>query len=81
MITLFSTDCPRCRVLEKKLIAANINFQKSSDIQEVIDQGFMSAPVLKIEDKYLDFKTAVNWIKVSKNSTIFNNCDSCRLDK
>ena len=30
------------------------------DIQEVIDQGFMSAPVLKIEDKYLDFKTAVD---------------------
>ena len=81
MITLFSTDCPKCRVLEQKLIAADINFQKSSDIQEVIDQGFMSAPVLKIEDKYLDFKTAVDWIKGSKATTIFNGCDSCRLDK
>lgn len=62
MITLFSTGCPKCRVLEQKLNAKNIDFIKSSDIQEVIDQGFMSVPVLKINDKYYDFKQGVDWI-------------------
>jgi glutaredoxin len=62
MVTLFSTGCPKCRVLEQKLNAKNIDFIKSSDIQEVIDQGFMSVPVLKINDKYYDFKQGVDWI-------------------
>ena len=81
MVTLFSTNCPKCRVLEQKLNQKNITFNIDNNMQEIIDQGFMSAPVLKIEDKYLDFKTAVDWIKGSKATTIFNGCDSCRLDK
>lgn len=62
MITLFSTDCPRCRVLEQKLNNKNIEFTKSSDIQEVIDKGFMSAPVLKVDNIYYDFKQGVDWV-------------------
>lgn len=62
MVTLFSTECPKCRVLEQKLNAKNITFEKTSDIQEIIEQGFMSAPVLKVEDTYYDFKQGVDWI-------------------
>lgn len=63
MVTLFSTNCPKCRVLEQKLIAKNIDFVKESNIQEVIDKGFMSAPILKVDDTYYDFKQGVDWIK------------------
>lgn len=62
MITLFSTDCPKCRVLEQKLNNKNIEFTKSSDIQEIIDKGFMSAPVLKVDNIYYDFKQGVDWV-------------------
>ena len=74
MITLFTTGCPKCRVLEKKLTDAGIDFNISNDIQEVIDQGFMTAPILKTDDTYLEFKEAVDWVNA------FNDCDSCRLD-
>lgn len=62
MITLFSTECPKCKVLERKLNNKNITFEKSSDIQEVIDKGFMSAPVLKVDNVYYDFKQGVDWV-------------------
>lgn len=80
MITLFTTGCPKCRVLEKKLTDAGIDFNISDDIQEVIDQGFMTAPILKIDDTYLEFKEAVDWVNIHNTSTIFNDCDACRLD-
>lgn len=62
MITLFSTNCPKCRVLEQKLNNKNVEYIKDSNMDEIINQGFMSAPVLKIDDIYLDFTSAVKWV-------------------
>lgn len=62
MITLFSTNCPRCKVLERKLIAAGLDYTVNTDIKEVIDAGFKSAPVLKVDDTYYTFKEGVDWI-------------------
>ena len=62
MITLFSTGCPRCLVLEQKLKQQGINFKIEHDIQEIIEKGFMSAPILKVNNRYLEFGEAVKWI-------------------
>lgn len=62
MVTLFSTNCPRCKVLERKLTAAGIEYAVNYDIQEVIDAGFKSAPILKVDNKYYNFKEGVDWI-------------------
>lgn len=77
MLTLFSTECPKCRVLEHKLNQNKIAYEKSSDIQEVIDNGFMSAPVLKLGDDYMDFVTAINWL--NEQAKIDADCDSCKF--
>lgn len=77
MLTLFSTECPKCRVLEHKLNQNKIAYEKSSDIQEVIDKGFMSAPVLKLGDDYMDFVTAINWL--NEQAKIDADCDSCKF--
>ena len=77
MVTLFSTNCPKCRVLEQKLNQKNIAFDISDNIQEVIDQGFMSAPVLKIGDDYMDFTTAIAWLK-EQNGKI-PDCNECQF--
>jgi glutaredoxin len=63
MITLYSTGCPKCQVLEKKLNKDGIEFTISNDIDSLIEKGFMSAPVLRVDDEYLEFKDAVNWLK------------------
>lgn len=62
MVTLIGTGCPKCNVLAQKLKAKNINFIDSNNIDEAIDNGFMSAPVLKVENEYMDFGTAVKWV-------------------
>ena len=63
MITLYSTGCPKCQVLEKKLIKDGIEFSISDDVDELIEKGFMSAPILKVDDKFLEFKDAIDWLK------------------
>lgn len=63
MITLYSTHCPKCNVLKQKLENLNIDFTISFDTDELIDLGFMEAPILKVNDKYLKFPEAIKWIK------------------
>lgn len=62
MIVLYSTNCPRCNVLEAKLKAKNINFEINDNIDEMLDLGIMTAPVLSIDGKLLQFKEAIDWI-------------------
>ena len=66
MITLYSTNCPKCNVLKQKLQSLNIDFEISNNIDELIELGFMEAPILKVNDQYLNFSKAVNWIKEQK---------------
>lgn len=63
MITLYSTNCPKCTVLERKLNSLPINFQISYDINKIAELGFMEAPILQVDDQYLNFSEAIKWIK------------------
>ena len=63
MITLYSTGCPKCKVLEKKMHNDGIEFDISDNIDELIEKGFMSAPILKVDDNYFEFKEAIDWLK------------------
>lgn len=62
MITLYSTGCPKCRVLEKKLEAEEIEYTKVEDEDVMIEKGFMSAPMLDVDGKVMNFKEAVDWL-------------------
>ena len=62
MIILYSNGCPRCRVLEQKLDLKNIEYDICDNIDEMIDMGIMSTPVLSVDGKMLQFKEANDWI-------------------
>lgn len=62
MIELFSTGCPKCNILEKKLTQKNIPFTKNSNIEELIQKGFTSAPILKVGGEYLEFADAIKYV-------------------
>ncbi len=63
MITMYSTHCPKCKVLSMKLAQKGIEFEEVDDMEEMRRIGLKSAPALKIEGNILDFNKAIEWIK------------------
>lgn len=63
MITLYSTGCPKCNILERRLTNDNIEFEISNDIDKLIDMGFQNAPVLQINDQFIVFEDAMKRLK------------------
>lgn len=63
MVTLYSTNCPKCKVLETKLKNKNVEFNTCTDLDEMKAQGIKSAPTLKLENNnILNFVDAVKWV-------------------
>ena len=61
-VFLYSTHCPRCNVLEKKLQQKNISYEEINDVEIMEKKGYLSVPVLEVDDKSIKFKQAVDWI-------------------
>ena len=61
-IVLYSNNCPRCNVLEKKLKQKNISYEDVNDIEIVKRKGYLSVPILEVDGVSMDFKTASDWI-------------------
>jgi len=66
MITLYSTHCPKCSVLEQKLKQKNIPFSIQDDEDEVVKYGrehnIRSAPLLDVDGRAHDFIMAIKFI-------------------
>ena len=63
MLKLYSTDCPKCKVLETKLKQKNIDYEVCTDIEKMKSLKIMSAPILEMDDgNRLNFTDAVKWV-------------------
>ena len=60
---LYSNFCPRCIVLKAKLDEKGLEYEVSDDMQELIDLGFKTVPVLEVDGEYMDFGKAMKWIQ------------------
>ena len=61
-IKLYTTHCPKCNVLESKLKNKNINYIEITDTNIIIKKGYMSVPILEVDDKIMNFTDANTWI-------------------
>lgn len=62
-MTLYTTGCPKCRILEKKMTDKNIEFDKCEDKNEMASLGIVSVPVLKLDDgRLLGYFDAVKYV-------------------
>ena len=58
-VILYSTGCPKCQVLKKKLDAAGISYTVITDVDEMLALGIKSAPMLEADGRLMDFSGAL----------------------
>ena len=61
-MVLYSTHCPKCKVLEAKLNQKGINYEENNDVELMMKKGFTTVPKLEVDGVVYDFKEAVEWI-------------------
>lgn len=66
-VILYSTGCPQCKVLEQKLKDARIDYEVSDEIDKIVEMGFMTAPVLEVDDQFMNLQAAFQWVEGRKN--------------
>lgn len=63
MVTFYSTHCPKCNILEKKLKAANIDYTENNDVDVMLSKGLSTTPALEVDGEIYTFTQAVEWLK------------------
>lgn len=72
-VTLYSTGCPKCRILTSKLDAKNIKYAVNSNQEEMIHKGFVSVPQLEVNGHVFDFNKARKLVDSFDNSQSFES--------
>ena len=62
-IILYTTHCPMCLMLERKLKEKNIEYTEISNIDEIKEAGVKNVPVLKVDNEMMNSYSAMQWIK------------------
>lgn len=61
-LILYSTGCPRCKQLEKKLKEKGIEYTEVTDVDKMIEIGLVEVPVLEVNGEKLDYQRALHWV-------------------
>lgn len=61
MITLYSTGCPKCTVLKKKLDEKGVDYMVNNSVEEMTALGMTEIPMLSVDGNLLSFVEAVKW--------------------
>ena len=61
-VKLYTTHCPKCKVLQSKLDASGLDYTICDDIDEIMKLGKMTVPLLQVDDIVCEFKEAVDWV-------------------
>ena len=73
-VTVYSTHCPQCKMLEMQLKKKNIEFDTVYGAEEIEKRGYHSAPIMEVDGKTMSFAEAVRWVK---DAEAIPSCASC----
>lgn len=62
MNILYSTGCPKCKVLVTKLDSKGISYRVVDDVDEMLSLGISTVPCLGVDGKIMNFKESMKWI-------------------
>ena len=66
-VILYSTGCPKCKVLKAKLDNTWIKYEIVDDVDEMLRLGITTVPCLGVDGKVLNFKESVDWVNSIAN--------------
>ena len=62
MIILYTTHCPKCAVLAKKLALSGVEYEECTNTKEMLAKGIQTVPMLQVsENSILPFAQAIEW--------------------
>lgn len=61
-VTLYSTGCPRCNILKKKLDSKGIAYTEFDDIDKMLSMNITQVPILVVDGEQMEFAEANDWI-------------------
>lgn len=69
-ITIYTTHCPRCEVLKKKLEQKGITWYNEINSMEIMNNlGIKSVPMMSVNDgELMNFEEAIKWINSVEGS-------------
>ena len=59
---LYSTGCPKCKILKKKLDNSGIEYAEETSVDKMLALGITQVPVLYVNDEMLPFVKANEYI-------------------
>ena len=61
-VILYSTGCPKCNILKKKLEDAQIDYTVVEDIDVMLSKGLKDVPWLEVDGVLMNFIDSSKWI-------------------
>ena len=61
-VLLYSTGCPRCEILKRKLTEKGVVFETIDDVDEMMKLDILEVPVLYVGGVLMNFGEAIAWV-------------------
>lgn len=61
-VVLYSTGCPKCKVLTKKLNIKNVEYTEVNDVEIMKSMGITTVPMLSVDSTLMDYVSAIKWV-------------------
>ena len=61
-IIFYTTNCPKCESLKKKLDIKSMVYKECTDVDTMLSKGITSAPALEVDDKIFAYKDAIKFL-------------------
>ncbi len=78
IVVLYSTGCPRCKVLKAKLEQKGIKYTENNSVDDMMSIGINEVPVLGVDGELLNFTEAVKWINKQEGGVYANTTQTIK---
>lgn len=55
-------NCPKCKILKKKLDDKNVQYTECSDVNILVSKGVEFTPMLEVDGDIMNYSAAVKWV-------------------